>query len=281
MNKTSFSASAALQFGWETFKKRIHFWVIATLLVLTLGDYSGGMSSWKSESSSRNPMQPPAMGRYEERFPITVPPVSDTDTPLFVPDGIDEVLGMHTPRDGSNFGAFMFFRGMALMAFFLPFIIMMVLLAAAIDMGVQKLFLAAARGKEVGYEIILSEIDLKKALRFIVAAVLYGLSIFLGLLFFILPGIYLALKYMFVTYAIVDRNVSVRDAFSLSSDFTRGNKFSLLLLALLLVLVNILGALALLYGLLVSIPVSMLAFAYAYDQLSKGTSRPARKKKVA
>ena len=52
-----------------------------------------------------------------------------------------------------------------------------------------------------------------------------------------------------------------------SSRITRGHKWPLFGFVLMLVLINLLGALALIVGLLVSVPVSTLAFAHAYRVL--------------
>jgi uncharacterized membrane protein len=72
---------------------------------------------------------------------------------------------------------------------------------------------------------------------------------------------------MFVPYLIVDKKMSVGDALRESSRMTLGRKWQLLGFLGLVVLINILGAILLLVGLLVSIPVTMLAFAHAYRTL--------------
>jgi uncharacterized membrane protein len=53
-----------------------------------------------------------------------------------------------------------------------------------------------------------------------------------------------------------------------SNRITRGHKWPLLGLVALLILINVLGVLALVVGLLVSIPVSTFAFVQAYRSLS-------------
>ena len=55
---------------------------------------------------------------------------------------------------------------------------------------------------------------------------------------------------------------------------TKGHKWSILRLAVLMTLVNVLGFLLLLVGLLVTIPVTMLAFVRAYRVLSGAVTVP-------
>jgi uncharacterized membrane protein len=59
-----------------------------------------------------------------------------------------------------------------------------------------------------------------------------------------------------------------------SSRITRGHKWPLFVFLLLLVLVNLAGLLALVVGLLVSMPVSMLAFVHAYRTLAGKAEMP-------
>ncbi len=107
-----------------------------------------------------------------------------------------------------------------------------------------------------------------KLWRYCVASVLYGLIVVVGILFFIIPGIYLALKYQFYSYRVVETNEGVLEALRRSGSFTVGIKWQLLGFSLILMLINIVGAAALLVGLLITVPLSMLATAHVYRQLS-------------
>lgn len=76
------------------------------------------------------------------------------------------------------------------------------------------------------------------------------------------------LTLMFSTYAVIDRNKNPLEALTESRRMTTGHRWQLFVLGCALVLINILGALALLVGLLVSIPVSLLAVVHAYRKLA-------------
>jgi uncharacterized membrane protein len=80
--------------------------------------------------------------------------------------------------------------------------------------------------------------------------------------------------FMFVTFIVVDREVGPIEAMTESKRITHGYKWSLLGFSLVLVFINLLGILALVVGLLVSIPVSSLSFAYAYRLLAGRTPPP-------
>lgn len=89
-----------------------------------------------------------------------------------------------------------------------------------------------------------------------------------GFLLLIVPGIIFALMFLFTTFIVIDRQLGPIEAMKESNRITRGHKWRLLGLLLLLTLINILGLMALGLGLLISIPVSSLAFTYAYRTLS-------------
>jgi uncharacterized membrane protein len=74
--------------------------------------------------------------------------------------------------------------------------------------------------------------------------------------------------FMFATYLVIDKNMAPMDALKESRRMTYGHKWNLFLFGLGLIGINILGFLALIIGLLVSLPVTMLAMAHAYRTLA-------------
>ena len=99
------------------------------------------------------------------------------------------------------------------------------------------------------------------------ATVLLFLCVFVGIVLLIIPGIIVALMLMFTPYIVVDRNFGPIQAIKESKRITDGSKWQLLVFAIALFGLNLLGAIAILVGLLVTIPVSMIAIAHAYRQL--------------
>jgi uncharacterized membrane protein len=107
--------------------------------------------------------------------------------------------------------------------------------------------------------------------KYLGASILYALAIAVGLVLLIVPGIIFALMFMFTTFIVIDRELGPIEAMKESNRITYGHKWSLLGFTLMLVLVNLLGVIALVVGLLVSIPVSTLAVTHAYRVLGGRT----------
>lgn len=107
----------------------------------------------------------------------------------------------------------------------------------------------------------------KQVILYIVGALLYGIMVGIGFLLLIVPGIYLALRYGFFWYAIVDGRKGIVESFKESARITEGVKWSLLLFVFACIGVMILGALLLGVGMLVAVPVAMLATAHLYRVL--------------
>jgi len=104
-----------------------------------------------------------------------------------------------------------------------------------------------------------------------ISSILYWLIVTIGLVFLIIPGIILAIRYQFFGYYIVDKEAGVIDSLRLSWNATRGIAGQLFLFDLTLLGIVILGALALGVGLLVAIPVAGIALAFTYRRLQRQT----------
>jgi len=104
--------------------------------------------------------------------------------------------------------------------------------------------------------------------KYLLGYLLLWLVIIIGLILLIVPGMYLAIKYQFVPYLIVDKNMDVIEAFKKSGKMTDGSKWNLFLLTILLVIIILLGFLAFIVGIFVALPIAMVAVAYVYRKLS-------------
>jgi uncharacterized membrane protein len=101
-----------------------------------------------------------------------------------------------------------------------------------------------------------------------IASFLLGIAVGLGLVLFIVPGIYLLARYGFTTYAIVDEGLGIGAAFQRSSDITEGHRGKLVLFGLALVGLNLLGLLAFIVGVILTSGVTILAVAFVYRRIS-------------
>jgi len=104
-------------------------------------------------------------------------------------------------------------------------------------------------------------------LQLVIASILTGLLTFVGLLACLVGAIVVAFFLSFTTYFIVDEGQSAIDAIKSSFNFTKSNAGDLVLLFLSIIGANIVGACLCGVGLLITIPVTILAQAYAYRSL--------------
>lgn len=93
-------------------------------------------------------------------------------------------------------------------------------------------------------------------------------------LLLIVPGVILALMFLFSGLIVLDRGLGPIEALKESARITKGNRWRLFLFVLAMVGVNLLGLLALVVGLLVSVPVTTLALVHAYRALAKDAAQP-------
>ena len=100
--------------------------------------------------------------------------------------------------------------------------------------------------------------------NFILASILYSLIIMVGTLLLIVPGIIWGIKYGFYPYAMIDEGLGPIEALKRSGQITEGAKWDIFIFGFFVGLVNILGALALGFGLLLTIPTTGIAYAYVY-----------------
>jgi uncharacterized membrane protein len=103
--------------------------------------------------------------------------------------------------------------------------------------------------------------------KYIVASIIASIAIGIGFMLLIVPGVLLAIRLGFFPYIIVDEGAGPVEALQRSWELTRGSFWHLLGLGFVFGLLNVLGAVALLIGLLVTIPITAIAMAYVYRRL--------------
>lgn len=113
--------------------------------------------------------------------------------------------------------------------------------------------------------------DLFKGFNFfiptLVAALLIGLFTAIGAVFCIIPGLVIAAMYKFTYLFIVDKRMDFWPAMEASHAVVKNDYFGFTMFLLLAVLVNILGALCCIVGLLVTVPVTIAAITIAYKEI--------------
>jgi len=136
-----------------------------------------------------------------------------------------------------------------------------------LDIGLVKIALKLTADQKPELEDLYNHYPL--FWKYLGGAILSGLIILGGLILLIVPGIYFAVKLQFVTYLIIDQGLGPIDAIKKSWEITGGNFWNLFLFGLVIVLINVLGFLALVVGLLWAIPTAAIATAFVYKKLLK------------
>lgn len=105
---------------------------------------------------------------------------------------------------------------------------------------------------------------------YILASLLFGLGVYVGLILCIVPGVIFGVAFGFYGFVIVERGASIGvvDSLKASADLTRGHRWQLFGLGLVLVLINIVGALACGVGLIFTLGITILTWAYVYRMLN-------------
>lgn len=136
-----------------------------------------------------------------------------------------------------------------------------------------SVILRISRNEKVVFKNIFDGISLKTVLHYFLTTVIVSVLVFTGLILLIVPGIILSLMTCFASFLIIDNKnpswpaLSFWQAVKESKKITKGYKWFLFKFMMVAVLVNILGLLCLGVGMLVSIPVTTIAFAFVYEKI--------------
>jgi hypothetical protein len=137
-----------------------------------------------------------------------------------------------------------------------------IMILAPLEYGLPYVALKAARGDKVEVKDILE--PFKNYFNAVLANLLMDIVIVIGLIFFIIPGIYFAVKLAFVPYLVVDQKLDAIEAFKGSWRMTDGFGAEIFLIGLLSIPIYIAGFLLLGVGIIVSTLWVSTAFASIY-----------------
>jgi hypothetical protein len=134
--------------------------------------------------------------------------------------------------------------------------------------GIFWMLLRIIRGHTPDFaDLFIAFKNFKLALTLVLAGLAVGLLTLLGIIALIIPGIYLAVAYIFTTIVVIDRRLGVWESMELSRRVVTKRWWSVLALGLLNMLVILLGLLACCVGAIIAIPVCYASIVYAYDTL--------------
>jgi len=102
---------------------------------------------------------------------------------------------------------------------------------------------------------------------------LFTLIVAVGLILLIVPGMIWMMQFYMAGYLVIDKGFTPINALKASSTITRGAKWDLGLFTTVIALLNLAGIIVLGVGLLITLPITILASVYIYRQLLKQTEQ--------
>ncbi|MBI4666005.1 MAG: hypothetical protein HY751_06325 [Nitrospinae bacterium] len=160
-------------------------------------------------------------------------------------------------------------------ASFIPLGLGSILVSGPITGGMYFLLLDLMKGEPFNVMRIFD--GFKKFVPLVLVGLLTSIFIAAGMIFLILPGLLVAGWYLFPYLFVVDEDMDFWPAMEASREIGFQNHLNVFLMIIVLIMINIAGALALLVGLLVSIPLSFCVILKAYQDIHgiKGLAVPA------
>jgi len=154
------------------------------------------------------------------------------------------------------------------------FALVSAVVAMVVQMGLIKVSLKFCDGIKGKLDDLLSTFKLLWSM--FAASILYVLIVLAGFLLLIVPGVIWFYKYCLFPYFIVDKGLGPIAALKESGVAMEDAKWDIFIFQWVLFFINIAGALALFVGLFVTVPLSMVAYAYIYRTLSGGSTDTAQ-----
>jgi uncharacterized membrane protein len=140
------------------------------------------------------------------------------------------------------------------------------LLLNPLKFGVNFAYLKAARGDKLEIKDMFAVFQ--NYWPAVLANLLAGLIIAIGIVLLIVPGIIFACKLAFVPYLVVDRKMETIEAIKKSWEMTRGHAFTVFLMGLLAIPIALLGLICLGVGIIPAVMWIQTAFASLYHAVT-------------
>ncbi len=151
--------------------------------------------------------------------------------------------------------------------FFILFALFLIV-TLVVQIGLFRASLKVADGEKVGLGNLIPSISV--LFKFLASSMVYALIVLVGSILLVIPGMIWAVQFQFFGFFVLDGAGPI-EALKKSSQMTKGAKVDLFVFGLLLYVLNLVGELALLVGLFVTVPMTLIALARVYRNLSAST----------
>jgi uncharacterized membrane protein len=147
------------------------------------------------------------------------------------------------------------------------------IISAVVGFVLTQSMLRISRGEKVDFGNIFEKFTFGAFGHYLIAKILIAIFTLVGFILLIVPGVIIAIATAFTSFILVEpglktslRNLTFWSAIKESYKMTRGLKWRIFLFVLVCVGLNIVGAIALVVGLLLTIPTTFIAFATIYNK---------------
>lgn len=134
------------------------------------------------------------------------------------------------------------------------------------SIGMIKITTGVVSGRIMHYKDLFN--GYPRFLSYLLTTIIVGFIVLVGIVLLVIPGIIFALKLQFAVFYAVDQGLGPIAAIQASWRATKGNVLRVLGLDLMISIISLLGLLVFMVGLLVAVPIGLLAVAVAYKKLS-------------
>ncbi len=148
------------------------------------------------------------------------------------------------------------------------FTVASILLQWWLYLGFTRIALALYAGQPVTWKMLVGE-SWETLYRFALAAILAAIFVMIGFVLLVVPGFIVQTMLMLFMYTVLDKHMGPVEALKESKRLTKGSRWNLFFLLLILMVFNIIGAAIVGLGLLVTMPMTMLILAYVYRKLDR------------
>jgi uncharacterized membrane protein len=138
---------------------------------------------------------------------------------------------------------------------------------AFLTLGFTKLMLLLVQDKFVEVADMFN--NFRIFLSYFVASFLYGIAFFLGILLLVVPGIFIAIRFQFYPYFIIEDGVSSFTALQKSYNLSQNLTLELFLLGVVVIALNIVGILFLGIGIIFTYPLTTMATAVVFKGIAQ------------
>lgn len=144
--------------------------------------------------------------------------------------------------------------------------ILSTIISLTFSLGYLKNVFQALDGNEPQFSAY--GVQARKIFTYFIANLIYSIAVLIGIILFVIPGIYLILRLQFFTAAIIEEDAGIIESLKKSWEITRGETGKLFLLGLVSFLVLLVGIILCLVGVFFAIPVIGAMFCCAYRKLN-------------